>query len=285
MAKIKGLSLRIQWLGNRLKRARLEAGYTLDDAAAFLEITGASISRFEKGTLRVKTPYLRELIGFYGVNRRERSAMLQLNEDAWRKDWWDGNTDDLEVGFMDHTWLEARATRICAFEPLLVHGLLQTPEYTKAVTARGMNVAGNSEQVARSVELRVARQRILTGDEPTKLSVIMEEPALRRPIGGTAVLKQQLRHLLELGGSESVAVRILPNTIDWDPGYAGPFSIFEMPDPFSPVAFTETLAGRTFLEEDSKVARFSETYDCLEQLSLSSEESTVFIMNELKDLA
>lgn len=114
--------------------------------------------------------------------------------------------------------------------------------------------------------------------------MIMEEPAIRRPIGGTSVLKRQLQHLLELGQDESMVIRLLPNSVDWDPGYAGPFSIFEMPDPFSPVAFTETLAGRTFLEEDSKVRRFRETYDCLERLALNPQATAEFIMNELKDL-
>lgn len=285
MAKRKGLSLRVQWLGSRLKRARLDAGATLAEAAEYVELSSGSISRFETGTLRVKRPYLKELIDFYGISqKRERDALMQLNEDAWRKDWWEGSADDLELGFLDHTWLESRADKICASEPLVIHGLLQTPEYARAVTVRGLGPTTSKETINRMVELRTTRQRILNSESPTRLEVIMEEPALRRPIGGKQVLKAQLEHLLEASRTATISIHILPNSVDWDPGHTGPFTVFNMPDPFTDVAFTDNLAGRTFLEDEAKVARFRAAYDDIYNLALNQDESARFIHTVIKEL-
>ncbi|MEV0650133.1 helix-turn-helix transcriptional regulator [Phytomonospora sp. NPDC050363] len=284
MSKNQTLSLRSQWLGERLRAARVRAGYTLQQVGDFLRLEGASIGRFERGTHPIRPSYVRDLIGFYGISdRRERDILLRLNEDAWRKDWWDGDTDGLDMGFIDYTWLEARARRIRAFSPLLIHGLLQTADYTRALTLAGLGTETPKSTVDRMVEVRMTRQQILTGDQPAELCVILEELALRRAIGGIEIHRAQLEHLLVLEALEHIEIRVLPPTLSWHPGLEGPFSCFELPDPYPNVAYFEALLGRTFIEAEAKVQRFQRAYDDLYRLALSARESRRLIKTILKD--
>lgn len=283
MAKDRSLSLREQWLAERLKRARKSAGHTLENAAEHLQLDSSTLSRFETGTYRIRRAYIKELVDFYGISsEREREMLIQLSQDSWRKDWWDGDTKDLEIGFIDHTWLEARAQCINVYTPMLIPGLLQTTDYAKAVMVNGPR--SDSKHVARMVELRLARQRILDGDSATKLSVIIEETPLRRPVGGSHVLAGQLRKLLKANGRQAIQIHVLPTSVGWHPGELGPFTYFEMHDPYPDVACVESLGGRTFVEEQDKVARFWHAYDGMKQVALSAGQSTKFISNLLKDL-
>lgn len=282
MAKNQSLSLRTQWLGERLKTARVAAGLTLADAAAQLHLTDTSLSRFEKGYVRIRRPYVKEMIDFYGVsNHRERDVLLRLNDDSWRKDWWDGNASDLEMGFLDHTWLESRAARICQFAPMLIPGLVQTAEYAEAMAIEGFGTDASAEAVAQTVELRTHRQKAITGDSPTALSIVMEDAAIRRRIGGQDIYRLQLQHLLDVHESPHIDIRILQVT-GWHPGLAGPFTYFEMPDPYPHVAYIENIAGRTFVEDESNVARFRHTYDELCTTALTPRKSIEFIKNLLE---
>ena len=284
MTKNQAMSLRSLWLGERLKSARTKAGYTLKEAGDYLKLDHSSLSRFERGIIPIRPSYVRDLVAFYGISRpRERDALLRLHEDAWRRDWWDGDTDDLDMEFIDYTWLEARASQIAVFEPLIVHGLLQTREYAEAVTIAGLGPSTPRETIDRMVELRTTRQQILDGPEPTAITMIVEEPALRRPIGGMTVLKGQLRHLLGLAG-DHIDVRVLPMDAGWDPGHHGPFAIFRLAEPYPDVIYIESLAGRTFLEDADKVSRFAQTYDELKRLALDARKSRQHIQRTLKGL-
>lgn len=285
MAKIQDLSLRVQWLGERLKKARTARGYTLQNAADYLELTEASLSRFERGTMRVRKAYLKELIDFYGIsNRRDRDTLMQLNEDAWRKDWWDGETDDMEMEFLDYTWLESRASKISIYEPILMTGLLQTEDYVDALMFTAHGGKTESKDIRRLVELRMARQRILEKEEPTALSVVFEESVLRRPIGGTQVLKGQLAHLLAMASKPTIEILVLPTSIGWHPGEKGPFTFFEMRDPYPDVAYTESLTSRVFLEEEAKVTRYQQAYADLHRTALNASESKKLIRAHIKDV-
>lgn len=282
MAKNQTLSLRVQWLGDRLRKARLAAGYTLEEAAEYLRMRHSTLSRFETGAYRARPSYIKDLIDFYGISDvRERDVLLQLNEDAWRKDWWDGAFCDLDKEFIDYTWLEARAERICVFEPLLIHGLLQTECYATALTLDGLGRDTSKTLLDRMVEVRMARQSILGKPSPVELSVVMEEAPLHRNIGGNKVHTEQLEHLITIAAQPNIDIRILPRG-GWHPGLDGPFSFIDMPDPYPDVAYVENLAGRMFLEDDEKVDRYRHAFDGLHGSSLSSRESVNFIRNILR---
>lgn len=285
MAKNPAISLRSRWLAEKLKAARREAGYSLVEAGEYTQLDHSTIARFERGTHKIRRAYVRELLDFYGVAEdRKREYLLQLADDAWRKDRWDGDSHDLAVGFIDLTWLESMAVKINVFEPLLIHGLLQTEDYMRALARLEQDKKANDPIVNRVVEVRKLRQSIITGDKPTQVSAIIEEPAIRRPIGGKRVMKGQLMHLIELAQADHIEIRVMSVTASADPGHHGPFAYFEMPDPYPEIAFVENLAGSTFFEKESTVDVFRHTYDELERLALSTQKSVTLMHNVLKDL-
>lgn len=285
MTKNKALSLRVQWLGERLRKARLQAGYTLEDAGEYLQIRHVTLSRFENGIYRPKPSYVRDLIDFYGISDElERTALLQLNKDAWRKDWRDGESQGFSMPFIDYTWLESRAAHIKAYEPLLVHGLLQTPGYARALIEAGQGETAPSETIAFTLQSRMDRQRKLVDAESPTLQVILEEGALRRRIGSSAVHAEQLRRLIEVNETDYIDVRVLPGESGWHPGLDGPFTLIDMPDPYPDVVYLENLTDSIFLEAEAKVDGYRQAYDGLVRCVLSRDETNDLIGNHIKEL-
>lgn len=284
MSKNPAISLRSLWLGSRLKAARLAAGMTLEEAGNQLQLTDGSLSRFEKGTTRVRRPYVKVMIDLYAISSRsEREALLRLNEDAWRKDWWDGDTSDLDMEFIDYTWLESRANRICHFS-MLIPGLLQTREHAKAIMQSWGDLGTNPKDFDRLLDLREQRQQIFEGDEPKHLSVVLEETVLYRVIGDKEHFATQLRHLLDMNERSHINIQVRKYTSSWAPGLSGPFTYFDMTDPYPNVAYIDNLVGQTFIEETAKTDRFRRAYDRLRKTALSTKETNSQIRNALKDL-
>ncbi|HZE40534.1 MAG TPA: helix-turn-helix transcriptional regulator [Stackebrandtia sp.] len=285
MAKNKALSLRVQWLGDRLRQARDAAGFTLEDAAEYLQIRGATLSRFENGVYRPKPSYVRDLVDFYGISDEpERAVLLQLNEDAWRKDVWIGNAKNIDKDFIDYAWLEARASKVCVFEPLLIHGLLHTPAYAEALATAGLGDSAPREEIERTATVRAKRQTILDGDKPCELSVVLEETPLRRAIGDPTTQAAQLKHLIDAGRKSNIDIRVLPRRGRWHPGLDGPFTLIDMPDPYPDVVYIETLVGRTFLEDEAKVDQYRQAYDRLHEQALAPRESTKLIREVMREI-
>lgn len=281
MAKNEALSLRAQWLGDRLRAARAAAGHKLADAADHLGISDATLSRFELGTLRIRKSYVRDLIDFYGVRPDDRSVLLQLNEDSWRRDWWEGDTSDLDMGFIDYTWLEARAARIKVYDPIIINGLLQTLDYARAICATFCDLS----TLDRMVELRMTRQRIFDRERPTELSIVLEEAPLRRAIGGLDIHREQLAHLVAMAQKQFIDIRVITTEAGYHRGWNGPFTVFELPDPFPDVVYLEGLVGRTFLEDQTKVRAYRQAYDELHAAALNPGGSVAYVESVLEGLA
>lgn len=285
MSKAQAISLRARWLGERLRAERSKAGYTLRDASEYLQIDFTSLGRFERGTHRIRSPYIRDLINFYGIsNRQTRDALLKLNEDSWRKDWWDCESDDLETDFVEYAWLEARAVEIHHFELTLVPGLVQTEDYAKAV----MRVSGEFDESApdleRLLELRMKRQEAVLQGTPTPLRIILDESALRRKIGSVKVLRGQMNKLLEAAQQPHIDLRVRLTEAAWQPGLGSSFAYFKMDDPYPDVAYAESLIGRTFLEEEHKVKQLLRAWVGLHKSALSTKKSVGFIRKMIEEL-
>lgn len=285
MPKSRTVSLRTRWLGESLRAERNKAGYTLQAAADYVGIDLTSLGRFERGTHRIRKSYLRDLINFYGIsNKHTRDRLLRINEDSWRRDWWDGDASDLETGFVDYAWLESRAAKVCHFETVLIPGLLQTREYARAVMELANTYETTADDIDRLLELRTKRQEAIQGDDPTSLSVVLEEAVLRRAIGGSSVAKSQLTYLLEASKLDHVELRVRRLNTTWQPALGSPFTYFDMQDPYPDIAYVENMAGRTFLEESSKVEQFRRAYDDLRESALSNQASARYIEATLKEI-
>jgi transcriptional regulator with XRE-family HTH domain len=277
------LTLRSQWLGQSLRELRDVTRMTLAQAGEYLQRDASTVSRFESGEYPIRRPDLMALLDLYGVSdRRKRDGLLRLAEEVWQKGWWDGYEPDVERQFVDFVWLESRATEIRSFDPLLITGLLQTREYAEAmITAAAWEA--EPAQIARWVQLRMARQAVLRRETPPQLSVIIDESALRREVGGPGVLRGQLAHLLATAELPQVDLRVLPASVGAHAGSNGHFLVFTIAEPDLDVGYAETLGGAVYVEPpDSE--RFVRVYDSLLKSALEPAESAKLIRAIGEDL-
>ncbi len=277
------LTLRAQWLGQSLRELRDATGMTLAQAGEYLQRDASTVSRFESGEYPIRRPDLMALLDLYVVSdRRKRDGMLRLAEDVWQKGWWDGYEPDVERQFVDFVWLESRAIAIRSFVTLAVTGLLQTREYAEAMITAAEWEA-EPAQIARWVQLRMDRQAVLRQEAPPQLSVIIDEFALRREIGGPGVLRDQLAHLLATAELPQVDLRVLPASLGAHASPNGNFLVFTIAEPDLDVGYTETLGGAVYVEPpDSE--RFVRVYDRLLNSALEPAESAKLIRTIGEDL-
>jgi transcriptional regulator with XRE-family HTH domain len=276
----RGPTLRGQWLGAQLRIRREAAKLTLKDAAEYLQRDPSTVSRFETGVYPIRRPDLLALLGLYHVtDQRERDELFRLSEEAWQTGWWDRYAANVAVQMIDYIWLESRARKIRSYQ-MVVPGLLQTREYGEALIRAGDPVAAE-EQITAWVEVRLARQQVLMRDDPVELKAIVDEVALRRQVGGPAVMREQLRHLLMMIERPNVEVRVLPFTAGAHASMSGTFEIFEMQAPYPDASYVENRAGAIYLETDD-VEVLDQAYDRLGSTALGPDESAGMISALIK---
>ncbi len=284
MAKRPGVTLRAYWMGNQLRELREAAGMTLDQPAEHLQRDSTMISRFENGRSPIRRGDVLALLDLYGVSdERRREDLLRLSAELWRKGWWDGYANAFyDRNFIDFPWLEGRADRIRSYEAMVLPGLVQARDYAETLIRNEQGSAASEEQIQQWVELRMQRQRVLAAEEPTRLVAIVEESALRRPIGGHEVMADQLGYLRNFLQNPSIELRVLPLAAGWHAGLDGAFTLFEMPEPFPDVAYVENLSGRVYVEAPD-VENFTHAYDRIYEAALGAGESAELIATLAKE--
>ncbi|MFI6280116.1 helix-turn-helix domain-containing protein [Streptomyces sp. NPDC050988] len=250
-------------LGRRLQELREASGLKRDEAARILRVTGATIRRMEMAEVALKIPYVQVLLSTYGVPDDEIAAFVRLTEEANQPGWWQRFHDVLPDWFSMHVSLEGAASIIRSYEPHFVPGLLQTEDYARAVLEAGTVGQTGPEEIERHVSLRMARQKLLTGENPPHLWVIMEETVLRRPVSiRSEVMAEQLDHLLEAVESDRVTLQIAEFAAGPHPGTYAPFVLFRFAEPELPdMVYTEYLTGALYLDSRNEVAAHLEVLD------------------------
>lgn len=255
-------------LGAELRRLRNRAGLTLDDVAVRMTCSTSKISRLETGKGIPKVPDVQELMRIYGVaSDTEREMLLRLVHDGRESGWWEPVAVDLhtEAATADpavrYAALETEATAVAAFELVLVHGLLQTPDYARAVLAT-LNVAGQDAELDQLLELRRLRQLALTRERsPLQLSVVLDESALWRRVGTPALMADQMRHLGEVAARPNVSVRVLPLDVGFRRGHVGSFTILDIPvEAGNDVVWIDSTAAVSYREAPAEVAQYREVF-------------------------
>ncbi|WP_329141250.1 helix-turn-helix transcriptional regulator [Streptomyces sp. NBC_01476] len=250
-------------LGKRLQDLREQAGLSYEEAGRALDVTHATIRRMEKAEVGLKLPYVEKLLSTYGVTSAEEiGGFLALAREANRPGWWHSFRDVLPDWFSAFVSLEGEAAVIRAYEPHYVPGLLQTPDYARAVLRAGLPHAA-AEEIERLVTLRIERQALLArSDAPPLLWVVMDETVLRRPIGGRTVMRDQIGALMDATELPNVRLQVIPYAAGPHPAMYGPFHIFrfqlqEIPD----IAYAESLVGGVYFDERDDVSTFLEALD------------------------
>lgn len=272
-------------LGAELRRLRLNADLTLDEVATRMTCSTSKISRLETGKGIPKLPDVNELIRIYGVTAEpEREMLHRLVAEGRSQGWWESYTEGMSVErFMldqpnRYPALETDATAVRAFDFSALHGLLQTPDYTRSVMRAFLPRHGDWE-IERLVTMRQERQRALAaGPQPMELSVVVDEGVLCRRVGDGETMTAALTHVLEMSEWPNVSVRVLPFHRGMHRAHAGSFVLLDIPDSLgSDVVYIEGHAGDTYLEHRSDVDRYNAVFADVSAAALDVAESRAAI--------
>lgn len=271
-------TLRAKWLGQRLREMREDQGMTLKNVGTELRRDHTALSRYERAEWPIRRHELITLLDLYGVRRAdERGQLLQLAEDVWRADRWvDDFGDIMDSSFIDFPWLESRAEVIRSYHAGVIPGLFQIREYAELVIRSVEGPQAPETRISRGVELRMERQQILADPEGPRIGTIIDESALRRRIGGGALMRAQLDHVGQISQRPNVEIRVLPAEVALHAGLDGSFWLFQMPAGYPLVAYLESPAGSVYV--DSTTAnKFIDAYHRMKAAALDLDESAKLI--------
>ena len=263
-----GPTVRRMLVGAKLRRLRTDIGLSREEAAEAIRASAWKIHRLENGQVGFKQRDLVDLLERYGVtDPDEVDELLTLAREANVPGWWQHYGDVLPHWFRTYVDLESAATLIRTYEGMFVPGLLQTDDYMRAVI-RDASLE-SSEEVGRRVRLRMARQILLTREHPPRLWAVMDEAALRRPVGGREVMRSQLERLIDATKLPNVTLQVLPFGAGAHPAMVGAFSILRFADRELPdVVYLEHLTNAVYLDKRAEVERY---LDVMELLCVDSE--------------
>jgi transcriptional regulator with XRE-family HTH domain len=277
VADPRGPTIRRRRLAAELRRLRTIAELTLEQAANRLGDgwSYSKLSRVETARFGISAADLTSLLDLYQVAAHKREPLLRLARSARARGWWDAYAADLPAGYVSYIELESQATALRCFDAGLINGLLQTPDYARAVTAAALMALSPPALTERRVDVRMIRQRLVTREAaPLRLSAVICEAALRRQAGSAALMRAQYQHLREMAERRNVVLQILPETAGAHPALTGGFSIMEFGGEHGEaVVYVETLTGNLFVDNDSEVYRYSLAFDHLSAAALTPAES------------
>jgi hypothetical protein len=270
-------------LGAQLRRLRESSGVTREGAGWEIRSSESKISRMELGRVGFKERDVADLLTLYGVTEDdEREALLKLARDANSPGWWHRYGDVLPSWFQSYLGLEAAAAMIRSYEVQFVPGLLQTKEYARAVVLLGHGAAGPGE-IDRRVALRMQRQQLLRRDNPPQLWAVVDEAALRRPIGGAEVMRGQLTALIEATKSPHIRLQVIPFAAGGHAAAGGAFTILRFGDQELPdIVYIEQLTSAIYLDKRDDLDYYAVA---MERLCVEAEppERTPEILGRLLD--
>jgi transcriptional regulator with XRE-family HTH domain len=252
-----GPTVRRMLVGAQLRRLRTEMGLTREEAGEAIRASEWKIHRLENGQVGFKERDIIDLLHLYEVtDPDEVAAFLLVTREANSPGWWQHYGDVLPRWFRTYVDLESAARLIRTYEGQFVPGLLQTDDYMRAVV-QGAHLDESSEELGRRVRLRMARQTLLTREHPPRLWAVVDEAALRRPVGGPEVMRGQLERLIEAAKLPNVTLQILPFGEGAHPAMVGSFSVLRFPDEELPdVVYIEHLTSALYLNKPEEVDQY-----------------------------
>jgi hypothetical protein len=271
-------------LGSQLHRLREAAGVTPDRAGYEIRASRSKISRMENGHVSFKERDVADLLSLYGItDERVLAGMLSLARQANAPGWWSKYGDVLADWFEAYLGLEAAASVIRTFELQFVHGLFQTEDYARAVTRLGYRAAP-AEEIERRVSLRLKRQDLLTRPASPQVWSIIDEGALRRPVGGRSVMRAQLNRLIEVAGLRQVTVQVVPFGRGGHAGAGGSFAVLRFGEADLPdVVYIEHLTSALYLDKRDDVDHYLEVMNQLSTEALTPAETKRFLAEIIRE--
>jgi transcriptional regulator with XRE-family HTH domain len=271
-------------LGSQLRMLREVKGITREEAGYAIRASGSKISRMELGRVSFKERDVTDLLQLYGVDEDETATLVALAVQANTPGWWHKYGDVLPDWFQVYVGLEEAASLIRLYEVQFVPGLLQTADYARAVVRLGQPAA-SPEFIERKVSLRMGRQELLTKPGGPRLWAIVDEAALRRPIGGKEVMRAQLEQLILATEEPQVTLQVMPFRSGGHAAEAGAFTIMRFPEPDLPdVVYLEQLTSALYLDKRDDVEKYTEVMERLSVESESPERSVDILSGMLEEV-
>ncbi|MFJ4689487.1 helix-turn-helix domain-containing protein [Streptomyces sp. NPDC088789] len=285
-------------VGRRLERLRTRTGLTLSDAAAHctehgLRTDASALSRIENGRRRtIPRDLVTALLDHYRAGAEDRAEILKLlsldpspSARRRRPALWRRHRALLDpMGFEQFMELEAQATELSNYEPALVPGLLQTAAYAHhAIT--GIRPELTPAQIEALCDVRLHRQHIIAEGPLREFEALIDEDVLHRTIGGPAVMRQQLEHLLTASESPTTTLRVVPRTPGSHPGLAGPFVIMNFPEATHAreIVWIETLSTSVRLDQEMEVTHYTDAFTLLSGRALDPAQSRIRLKEKIQE--
>jgi transcriptional regulator with XRE-family HTH domain len=269
-------SMRRRRLAAELRRLRNDTGLSIEGVASQLKWPGSKISRVENRQVGISTRDLRKLLDLYRVtDRAYREELLEMGRRATERGWWQSYTGVVPSAYANLIGLEAEAATIRTYEPELVPGLLQTPEYARSVIRAG-RPTDTTEEIDRRVEVRLERQEVLTRIDPPppKVNVVLNEGVLVRRVGTPEVMRAQIEHLMRERDRANIVIQILPFSAGEHPAMVGPFAMLTFLDPADQgVVNVENVMGALALEKAEELRAYEDVWGAIQARAASPEDS------------
>ena len=267
-------TLRRRELGFLLRQLRTERGLSIDDVAERAMLSTTKLSRLETGRVGAAPRDIRDLCIVYGItDTAERERLMELAREGKQRAWW----QKLDLPYATYIGLEAEAAFIRDYNPDIISGLLQVEGYARAIFQENDPPLDQTAMDQRT-EARLRRQALLTQDDPPLFHYIVDEVALRRPVGGPIVMREQLARVLEVIRLPNVTFQVIPLAVGAHPGIMSNFVILDFDKPMvNDVVYVEGAVGNIYLESASELERYRRIFSRLEHIALDPEGSKAMV--------
>ncbi|WP_405510498.1 helix-turn-helix domain-containing protein [Streptomyces cyaneofuscatus] len=279
-------TVRRRQLGRTLRAMREQRGLKQEDIATASggRLNGAKISRIETAKTAASAGDVASILDALGVTDESlRSSLLKLTREGARRGWWQSYRNVLSPAYEDLISLESEADQISTWQPSVIPGLLQTGEYARQIIAATAMSAAVEDRVDALVEVRLARQSVLTREDPLTLWAIIGEAALRTQCADDRIMHDQLGRLLSLAARPTITIQVLPSTAAPHVGQMGAWSILGYGAHADlSVVHVESLTSALYVEERDDVAMYQNAAEQLRAAALSTGQSADMI-REIRD--
>ena len=272
-------------LGQRLRAMRTGADMTVAEAAEQVGISTSKLTKIELAQLSATRDDVLKLLDTYGESGPEQQALLlTMVREGNRKEWWEGRRT-LHPKFGSYLGLESVATTLQTYHTHLVHGLLQTPDYARAML-RAARPELLEHEIDQLVQFRLRRQQVLTRADPPPLTLwsVMDEAVLRRQVGGRETMHAQLQRLITASEQPNVTLLVMPDEQGAHPGLDGPMSILQFETGTRPVVYVEGQAGNLYMEKDDDLRRCQQTMNHILAAAPGPDQSLALIRQIAKEM-
>jgi transcriptional regulator with XRE-family HTH domain len=270
-------TVRLRRLAAELRTLRTSSGLTRDAVVERTGINVATLYRIEHARVRPQTRTLRTLLDLYGADEQQQADLVALLRDARQRGWLHAYQSELPEQYTTYIGFEGEARSVWNYESLFIPGLLQTEDYARAVIRAGLPSASRDDIEPR-VEVRMQRQDVLHNDNPLELWGIVDEAALRRQVGGRAIMHAQLSHLLQASELPNITIQVIPFSVGAHAGMPGSFVFMQFTEASIPdVIYLDSMAGDLFLEAEADVRRYRLAFEHLRAVAAGPDASRALV--------